>query len=431
MIFKAADSGIEYFKFLSDEWELLSTRDYPLNFTVSKYYRNQADGTWAQKPNGTLNSGTTGFVAELRFRRYAGYYNCNVMIPVLIIVAIGFFTVFLPPTGDKVNLAVTVLLGFLFLQGIIAQQVPKSAITPLLSLYVVCALLISTVNVAASSCVVAVNCLPEESQPPLLVRLIGVRFLGCILCSSPRKSFASFQLLSQAGINTVRNLRSSVRRHSSTRSSPTHVAASSAPGALPPNKSLKTNHTDKRSGISGRKELELHRLTTSSFNVSASSLVSRPSPITQADDGGAKSEPETEVVAGECELVEKPKNNSAADTRDADPTTRVRLLVSTDSQDSAEAEAQEERDRHVCTYKRAADNEPALLASEKGKGKALKGQTWQDFATVLNMYIHTEYYILLVHLHYYTKSNAGIAFTLSTFFGVITSLNCLFDLLKE
>lgn len=84
MQFRAADSGIEYFKFLSDEWELMSTRDYPKDIHVFKYYRNREDGTWANKHNETLNSGTTGFVVELRFRRYAGYYNCNVMIPVLI-----------------------------------------------------------------------------------------------------------------------------------------------------------------------------------------------------------------------------------------------------------------------------------------------------------------------------------------------------------
>ena len=70
---KAADSGIEYFKFPSDEWETLSIRDYPANFSVSLYLRQPGDsGLWERKPNHTFNSGTSGFVVELRLKRYAG-----------------------------------------------------------------------------------------------------------------------------------------------------------------------------------------------------------------------------------------------------------------------------------------------------------------------------------------------------------------------
>ena len=352
---------------------------------MSKYYRNQDDGTWANKPNETFNSGTTGFVVELHFRRYTSYYNCNVMIPVLITVAIGFFTVFLPPdSGDKLNLAVTVLLGFMLVQGIITQQVPKSAITPLLSLYVVCALIISTVNVASSACVVAIYHLSTESRPPLLVRLIGVRFLGCILCTSPRQSLANVRRMSLAGIGT---LRSTIRRFSSSSTSPIHEVATRTPATLSPNRTLDTNHTG--TSISLRNQLELHPLQSSSFNVSASSLVSRPSPVAQSERG-IKLNPEMEG-SGNCELEEE-KHTTAAG---AEPTSRVRLLVKADSQDSAENDGE----AHARTVRRACADDEKDTRGKRVKRNAVKGETWQDFATVLN---------IIVSILYVLSSCAGI-----------------------
>ena len=100
----------------------------------------------------------------------------------LIIVSIGFFTVFLAPfSGDKINLAVTSLLGFLFVQELIAELMPKSESIPCLAIYVVRALLVSTFNVAACSCIVAVYNLPKERRPPIFVRVILVRIIGGVL----------------------------------------------------------------------------------------------------------------------------------------------------------------------------------------------------------------------------------------------------------
>ena len=112
----------------------------------------------------------------------SGYYFYNLITPVLIIVSIGFFTVFLPPfSGDKINLAVTSLLGFLFVQEIIAELMPKSESIPCLAIYVERALLVSTFNVAACSCIVAVYNLPKERRPPIFLRVILVRIIGGVL----------------------------------------------------------------------------------------------------------------------------------------------------------------------------------------------------------------------------------------------------------
>ena len=92
---------------------------------------------------------------------------------------------FLPPfSGDKINLAVTVLLGFLLVQEIIAELMPKSESIPYLAVYVVYALLVSTFNVAACACIVAVYNLPTDRKPPLFVRILLVRIIGGVLYGS-------------------------------------------------------------------------------------------------------------------------------------------------------------------------------------------------------------------------------------------------------
>ena len=94
---------------------------------------------------------------QLRFRRYAGFYVYNILVPVLMMSLIGVFTSFLPPFAlEKVNLSVTVLLGFLFVQSIIATLVPKSESIPSLANYLLFSLFLSTINVIACSLVVAV-----------------------------------------------------------------------------------------------------------------------------------------------------------------------------------------------------------------------------------------------------------------------------------
>lgn len=293
---------------------------------------------------------------------------------------------FLPPdSGDKLNLAVTVLLGFLLVQGIIAQQVPKSAITPLLSFYVVCALIISTLNLAASACVVAVYHLSPESRPPLLVRLIGVRVLGCLLCISPRQSIANVRRMSLAGIGT---LRSSIRRWSSTTTSPIHgIITRTPPIAISPNKTLDTNHTGTH--FSGRNELELHPPQCSSFNVSASSFVSRP-PFAAHLQGVIKSDPEIKISGNSEMEEEKPKASV--------PASRVRLLVSANSQESTA----DEDEPHVPTNNRGAEIYKNTR-NQSAKRESVKGETWQDFATVLN---------IIVSILYVLSSTAGIWFFL-------------------
>ena len=114
---------------------------------------------------------------------------CNLLVPVFVMSLIGFFTVFLPPhTGEKISLAVTVLLGFFFVQTIIANLVPKSQTTPILAYYVIGSLAISTANVAGGACVVALYNLPSDKEVPHWIAFWIIRVLGFVVI----RSYVSF-----------------------------------------------------------------------------------------------------------------------------------------------------------------------------------------------------------------------------------------------
>ena len=91
--------------------------------------------------------------------------------------------VFLPAgTGDKLNYTLTVLLGFVFSQAIVATYVPKVQTAPILADYVMQALFLSAVNLGFVVIVTGINSLPEGKDPPIIIRLIGIRILGFIIC---------------------------------------------------------------------------------------------------------------------------------------------------------------------------------------------------------------------------------------------------------
>ena len=79
------------------------------------------------------------------------------MAPNIIISSIGFFTILLPPNSDKINMAVTVLLGFFFIQTITADQFPKVKDSPLLAHYTLFALILSTLNLIGSVILVSIE----------------------------------------------------------------------------------------------------------------------------------------------------------------------------------------------------------------------------------------------------------------------------------
>lgn len=81
-------------------------------------------------------------------------------------------------------MAVTVLLGFLFVQEIVAELMPKSESIPFLAVYVVFSLVLATCNVAACTLIVAISNISPTIPPPLILRILVVRVFGYLIFGS-------------------------------------------------------------------------------------------------------------------------------------------------------------------------------------------------------------------------------------------------------
>lgn len=104
---------------------------------------------------------------------------------------LGIFTVFLPAKSEaRLNLAVTVLLGFMFIQTIVAGLMPRSNDWPLISKYIISSLVLSVFNLAACSVCVGIGSLSENSNPPLFLRWASYNFWN-LLKSCRRRSVNS------------------------------------------------------------------------------------------------------------------------------------------------------------------------------------------------------------------------------------------------
>ena len=167
----------------SDEWEVLSVKDWPNNFT-RKIYDRQKDGSYVDSKQLDINK-EPGIIISVALKRYSNYYVYNLVWPVVIISAMGFFTIFLPPTSDgKINMAVTVLLGFLFIQTIIADLFPRTESSPYLATYTFLALTLSSSNLIGSIAVVGLFNLAGKVQPPKIIYKV-LPFLQLIALRKP------------------------------------------------------------------------------------------------------------------------------------------------------------------------------------------------------------------------------------------------------
>ena len=171
----------------NDEWDLPEITDSPINVTYWRYYRNE-NGRYNLKHPEEKSIQMEGFIVELFLKRRPFYYTANSIVPVFLISIIGVFANFLRATSsDKVNVQVTTLLGFLFLQSLTATIIPQSATTPNITLYILYALLISVFNVLYSSALLMGRTKKGVKLPKCLEKIF-VQYLGFVL--RPSKLFA-------------------------------------------------------------------------------------------------------------------------------------------------------------------------------------------------------------------------------------------------
>lgn len=112
------------------------------------------------------------------------------MIPTLLVAMTGVACIFLPPASDsKLNMAISVVLTYIFLQALVADLSPKAPTSPLFAKYILCSLLLAAFHVVACGLVWNLCTLP--SRPHRCFRFLFV-------CQSPLLYFNSLVHFSRA-----------------------------------------------------------------------------------------------------------------------------------------------------------------------------------------------------------------------------------------
>ena len=184
--------GFRYFKPISDEWEIISISDYGTNFTGYSFNRTN-DGKWDFKNEWVVGWAAPGFVVQVEMRRRPAYFVYNVIAPVILISLIGFMAVFLPEdSSDKLNLTITVLLAFVFIQSNVAVMVPKSVETPYIANYILYALILSSENLLASILVVGICRITPTIPPNRFLRFL-TRFNAILSLKNVKLNFCCWK----------------------------------------------------------------------------------------------------------------------------------------------------------------------------------------------------------------------------------------------
>ena len=165
--------------FINDEWTLLTVSHAPMNTSFTELVMN---------PNGTATSTIayvvknvqTGFQVNLTLSRHPESYITNVLTPIFVLTIVGQTAFAIPEHADsKVLVPLTVLIGFMFVQSIVATELPASSKPPIVSIYV----LVCVVS-SGASCIGCAICKWFASFPlplPWLVMIVLVDGVGFVL----------------------------------------------------------------------------------------------------------------------------------------------------------------------------------------------------------------------------------------------------------
>ncbi|XP_077862581.1 neuronal acetylcholine receptor subunit alpha-10-like [Saccoglossus kowalevskii] len=194
-----------------------------------------SDGEWDMTGVETINNiqyypdapgiPYTDVTYYIHLRRRSLYYVFNLIMPCGLISAVTILTFFLPPeSGEKISLAITVLLSLTVFLLLVAETMPPSSVVPVIGQYYASTMVTVTLSLAMSVAVLNVHYRsPEGSQmPKWLKKLVFGRVGRCFGIDSseikkaraklPRKDVfgMSHKLNVEAGIcNIVRRLEGS------------------------------------------------------------------------------------------------------------------------------------------------------------------------------------------------------------------------------
>ena len=118
------------------------------------------------------------------FKRDPSHYMANLMMPLIIITILGVFLIFLPPGSEiKLNYSIALLIGFIFLQSIIAQIIPRSAGMPQILVYLVKSLILAASNVGIAAIIMKLRMITCPKVPPRWLTFLTFQLIGVLVCS--------------------------------------------------------------------------------------------------------------------------------------------------------------------------------------------------------------------------------------------------------
>ena len=146
LIIKHQPNTFQFEQFSNEEWELVNVASLPKNITFKAYTFNSS-GYATNNLVLELGNVQTGFRVNITLRRFPQFYIINVGVPVLVLAAVGQCSFFIPERSDaKLVVPLTVLVGFMFIQSIVATAVPRAFITPSFVLFITSCVLLSGVS---------------------------------------------------------------------------------------------------------------------------------------------------------------------------------------------------------------------------------------------------------------------------------------------
>ena len=154
----------ESFLLKEGEWQLIKIMEGPKNFSV-KVYNKTSEGMIILDPyEESKESINTGFEVLITFERHFEYYVNYIIVPVCLMALLGYLAVLLRvDSAERLNLSISVMLGFLFLQSTISPLVPKSGSFPLIGKFLLGCMIMQSTNVVFSASMMWVS----QFQVPL------------------------------------------------------------------------------------------------------------------------------------------------------------------------------------------------------------------------------------------------------------------------
>ena len=162
-------------EFPMEEWEFLNFTGRPTFFTIQNSLGID------------LNLSTYEYI--LQVKRNPEYYMQNLLLPIILISILGACCILLPADSDELQFAVTIFLGFFFLQTIVASIIPKDAGIPKIGIYVIIALCQSAINSASVVIVMGIKKISHPRVPPFWITLIFIRIIGIFVLVDIKNTF--------------------------------------------------------------------------------------------------------------------------------------------------------------------------------------------------------------------------------------------------